>query len=120
MAVGTTSNYKDPRLLQHMLYQAATDWAQRFADDQGHGIVDTGRLSWDPVVVSVTPTGKPDRVEIADCVDDSHWLQVYKATGKLVNHTPGGRHRTETAVTYVDLTHSWMVTEQVHGVVGSC
>ncbi len=39
IAAGATSDFKDPRLASHMLYQPLTDWMQLFADDSGRGIV---------------------------------------------------------------------------------
>jgi hypothetical protein len=120
IAVAAISDFKDPRLIQHMMGQPLTDWAQQFADSKRDGVVSAGRPTWSPEVVSVTPADKPNRVEIADCVDDSHWPHVYKATGKLVDNVPGGRHRSEAAVTFDPVSQRWMVTQQVHGTVGSC
>jgi hypothetical protein len=106
--------------MQHMLYQPLTDWAQQFADSKRDGVVSAGQPTWSPEVVSVTPAVKPNRVEIADCVDATHWLQVHAASGKPVDDVPGGRHRSEAAVTFVSVTQSWMVTQQVYGKAGSC
>ena len=120
IAVAAISDFKDPRLMQHMLYQPLTDWAQQFADSKRDGIVAAGRPTWSPEVVSVTPKDKPNRVEIADCVDATDWLQVHAASGKPVDDVPGGRHRSEAAVTFVAVTQSWMVTQQIYGKAGSC
>ncbi|MFC1437999.1 hypothetical protein ABUW04_06980 [Streptacidiphilus sp. N1-10] len=120
IAVAAISDFKDPRLMQHMLYQPLTDWAQQFADSKRDGVVSAGRPIWSPEVVSVTPAVKPNRVEIADCVDATHWLQVHAASGKPVDDVPGGRHRSEAAVTFVSVTQSWMVTQQIYGKAGSC
>ena len=120
IALGATSDYKNPQMAAHMVYQPLTDWMQQFASDSGHGIVTSGRPTWTPEVVSVTPATDPTHVEIADCLDDSHWLRVYAATGRPVDNIPGGRHRTESIVSFVQLTNSWMVTQQMHGKEGSC
>jgi hypothetical protein len=120
VAVAVISDFKDPRLMQHMLYQPLTDWAQQFADSKRDGVVSAGRPTWNPEVVSVTPADKPTRVEIADCVDDSKWLRIRKTTGKPIDNVPGGRHRSEAAVTFVAVTQSWMVTQQIYGKTGSC
>ncbi len=120
IAVSAISDFMAPRLMAHMLDQPLTDWAQQFATEKRKGIVASGRPVWDPEVVSVSPSGKPDRVEIADCIDSTNWLQVYAATGKPVNNVPGGRHRSEAVATIDPVTGSWLVTQQVYGKVGSC
>ncbi len=50
----------------------------------------------DPRVTSLTPAADPTHATVADCFDDTHWVE-YKTTGGLAKNAPGGR-RTTTAV----------------------
>jgi len=119
-ALGATSDYKNPRMAAHMVAQPLTDWMQQFADNARQGVVDIGRPAWNPEVVSVTPLAQPTRVEVADCIDDSNWTQVYKSSGKQVSGAAGERFRSEAVISFVPLTNSWMVTQEIFGKAGTC
>ena len=119
-ALGATSDYKNPRMAAHMVAQPLTEWMQQFADNARQGVVDIGRPAWHPEVVSVTPPTQPTRVEIADCIDDSNWTQVYESSGEKVNGAAGERFRSEALVRFVPLTNSWMVTQEIFGKAGTC
>jgi hypothetical protein len=66
----------------------------------------------------VTPADAPNRVEVADCLDDTHWLK-YKADGSLADNVPGGRSRSASAIT-LQSNGKWLVTEQITGAEGTC
>jgi hypothetical protein len=118
--LGRTAAYSDPRMAEYMIDQPLTDWTKQFAKDKHNGVVALGQPQLAPRVVSVTPADHPTRVEIADCFDNSHWLQYYSATGKLVDNKPGGRFRTEAAVTLDPRRRGWVVSQQIFGLMGSC
>ncbi|WP_157538075.1 hypothetical protein [Kitasatospora azatica] len=118
MAVSETSDYKNPRLAQHMLGQPLSFWTENVARDQTRGWVGRGRLTWKAKVTSVTPAAAPDRVEVADCLDSTNWVNV-TTDGKPAKDTPGGRHRSASAITRA-ADGSWRVSQQLVGEVGTC
>jgi hypothetical protein len=75
-------------------------------------IVILGDLKIDPKVRALTPTAAPTEASIVDCVNDEKWLQ-HKASGGLVNNTPGGKHRT--TATAKKATDGWKVSRFVIG-----
>ncbi|MDH6579402.1 hypothetical protein [Kitasatospora sp. MAP5-34] len=118
MAAALTADYRNPRLAAHMTGQPLTLWSQTFADEQGKGLVGKGRLVWKARVTSVSPPTAPNRVEVADCLDDTHWLK-YKADGSLADDVPGGRSRSASAIT-LQADGKWAVSEQITGAEGTC
>jgi hypothetical protein len=115
-----TSDWKNPRLGEFMLYQPLTTWSSSFAKDKRRGIIALGRPTWQPRVVSVDPSGRPTRVVISDCLDDSKWLRYYASSQELIDNVPGGRHRTDAAVTFDTTWQRWVVTQQLIRAVGTC
>jgi hypothetical protein len=118
MSVSRTSDYKNPRIAMHMIGQPLNSWTLNVSRDRSRGWVGRGRLTWHPRVTSVTPTESPTRVEVADCLDSTRWVNV-TADGKPTDDTPGGRHRSASAITKT-AGGSWRVSEQLIGDAGTC
>jgi hypothetical protein len=74
-----------------------------------------GTLAMAPSVDAEESTGT--EIHIRDCVDTSLWL-VYRASGGLVDDTPGGPHAT--AATVTDSGGHWMVSTLDIGEVQTC
>lgn len=102
-AVGVTSNYQDPRLAEHMQGQPLSTFRENLAEEQSKGIVGRGAPVLHPQVLSATPTS----VDLADCLDDRAWLEVYASTSKPVDAVPGGLRYVTATVT--DEGGSWKV-----------
>ncbi|MGE7433991.1 hypothetical protein [Kitasatospora sp. NPDC001175] len=118
MAVAQTSAYTDPRIAKHMMGKPLTFWTEQLAKDQSKGKVSKGLLTSKPVVTSVSPQDSPNRVEVTDCLDSSHW-QHFTVDGQLAADAGGGRHRSAAAITK-RWDGSWVVSEQLIGEVGTC
>ena len=71
-----------------------------------------GDLKIDPKVTAATPAEAPTEASIVDCVNDENWLE-YKKSGGLVDHNPGGRHKTTATVKLT--AAGWKVTRFVVG-----
>ncbi|MGF1425030.1 hypothetical protein [Kitasatospora sp. LaBMicrA B282] len=117
-AMAATSDYTNPQLAAHMTGQALSFWTTKLADLRARGLVSHGAPRWSPRVTKVSPEGHPDRVEVADCLDDSAWLK-YKPDGQLADNVPGGRHVAAAAIVSRP-DGAWVVDQQVIGEVGSC
>lgn len=118
--LGATSDWKNPELGRYMTGDVLSSWSTTLAQNKRLGLVLRGSTKDEPRVLSVSPADQPTHVEIADCVDDTRWLQYSAATGKLANNSPGGRHRSEALVTYDAGWQRWLVSQQMIGEVGSC
>ncbi|WP_329562066.1 hypothetical protein [Kitasatospora sp. NBC_01266] len=117
-ALAATSDYKNPRLASHMTGQPLTYWTKALIDQHTKGLVSHGAPVWNPRVTKVTPADQPDRVEVADCLDGTHWLK-YKLDGQLADDVPGGKHISAAAITRQP-DGSWQVDQQLIGAVGTC
>ena len=118
-AAAETADYKNPRLASHMKGQALTLWTQNLADQQAKGLVTRGTLLRNPHVTRAEPAAEPTRVEVSDCLDDSSWLKYKRDGGALADDIPGGRHTSAAAIVRQP-DGSWLVEQQLIGVVGSC
>jgi len=103
-AAGATSNYRDPRLGEHLDGKALLTVSENMAADQAHGIVELGTPVPHPRVITATATA----ATLADCLDDTGWLTYYAATRTLTDNVPGG-HRYVTA-TVTNEHGTWKVT----------
>ncbi len=117
-AVAATSDYKNPRLAAHMTAQALSFWTTTLANQQAKGLVSRGAPQWSPRVTKVIPDEHPDRVEVADCLDDSAWLK-YKPDGTAADDVAGGKHVSAAAIVR-KADGSWVVDQQVIGAIGTC
>ncbi len=112
-----TSDYQSPLLSQHASGNALTIFVQGLARDQLAGIVTKGQPVLDPRVTSLTPSVDPTHATIADCFDDSRWVE-YKVTGGLAKNAPGGRRATTADLVMKDGV--WEVTQIIIGKTGTC
>ena len=112
-----TSDYQSPLLSQHASGNALTIFVQGLARDQLAGIVTKGQPVLDPRVTSLTPSVDPTHATVADCFDDTHWVE-YKVTGGLANNAPGGRRATTADLVMKDGV--WKVTQITIGETGTC
>jgi hypothetical protein len=112
-----TSDYQSPLLSQHASGNALTIFVQGLARDQLAGIVTKGQPVLDPRVTSLTPSVDPTHATVADCFDDTHWVE-YKVTGGLAKNAPGGRRATTADL--VMKVGVWKVTQITIGQTGTC
>lgn len=112
-----TSDYQSPLLPQHASGSALTIFVQGLARDQLAGIVTKGKPVLDPRVTSLTPSVDPTHATVADCFDDTHWVE-YKVTGGLAKNAPGGRRATTADLVMKDGV--WKVTQITIGNTGTC
>ena len=99
-----TSNYTDPRLGDHLAGQAYMTISENMSVDKANGVIALGAPVLHPRVLTAGTTA----VTLADCLDDTHWLEYYASTHKLTNNVPGG-HR-YVAATVTDENGTWKVT----------
>ena len=112
-----TSDFQSPLLSQHASGAALSLLVQGLARDQLHGIVTRGRTIHYPRVTSLSSSGIPTRASIADCFDDTRWLE-YKTSGGLAKNTPGGRRATTADM--VKRAGTWTVSQITVGATGTC
>jgi hypothetical protein len=103
-ALSETSNYTDPRLGDHLDGSAYMTVSENMSVDKAHGVIALGAPILHPRVLAANATA----VSVADCLDDTHWLEYYASTRKLTNNVPGG-HR-YVAATVTDKNGTWKVT----------
>jgi hypothetical protein len=117
VAVAATSDYQNPRLIQHASGAASALIYKSVYLNKSHGVVTLGQPSFAPYVSAATPEENPNRVTIADCADDSKWLN-YTTAGKLQDDVPGGRHFVQSLL----LLESgiWKVDQLAIHPVGTC
>jgi hypothetical protein len=112
-----TSAYQSPLLPQHASGNALTIFVQGLARDQLAGIVTKGQPVLDPRVTSLTPSVDPTHATLADCFDDTHWVE-YKVSGGLANNAPGGLRATTAELVMKDGV--WKVTQITIDKTGTC
>ncbi len=115
---GVTANWQDPRLARYASGTALNTLVTGLHNARNAGLVIKGTLVIHPQVISEQPAANPDQVVIRDCIDDSHWLNYYAATGKLQNNVPGGHRLTEAVVTNV--AGEWTVSRLAVHAEGTC
>ena len=103
-ALSETSDYTDPRLGAHLDGQAYMTVSENMSVDKAHGVIALG----EPVVHPHVLTASATTATLADCLDDTHWLEYYASTRQLTNDVPGG-HR-YIAATVTDENGTWKVT----------
>lgn len=113
-ALSETSNYTDPRLGDHLAGQAYMTISENMSVNKANGIIGLGAPVLHPHVLSASSNA----VTIADCMDDTHWLEYYASTHKLVDNVPGGHRYTTTTVT--EENGIWKVTALDTRGDGSC
>jgi hypothetical protein len=112
-----TSDYQSPLLSQHASESALTIFVQGLARDQLAGIVTKGQPALDPRVTSLSPSVDPTRATVADCFDDTNWVE-YGVTGGLAKNAPEGRRATTADLVMKDGV--WKVTQITIGKTGTC
>ena len=113
-ALDTSSDYTNPRLGDHLAGQAYMTISENMSVNKANGIIGLGAPKLHPRVL----TASSSAVTIADCMDDTHWLEYYASTQKLVDNIPGG-HRYTTA-TVTEENGIWKVTALDTRGDGSC
>ena len=117
VSAARTSDFQSPRLSMHASGDALTLFVQGLARDQLHGIVTKGEPILHPEVTSLSPLGDPTYANVADCFDDTHWLE-YNKSGGLAKNVAGGRRSTMANLDYSDGV--WKVTQLTVGATGTC
>jgi hypothetical protein len=117
VTAAVTSDFQSPLLAQHATGDALTLLVQGLARDQLHGIVTRGVTVHHPAVTSLSPTSDPTHAMVADCFDDTHWIE-YTTDGTRAKNTPGG-HRATTA-DLVKKGGTWKVSQLVIQATGTC
>jgi hypothetical protein len=112
-----TSDFQSPLLAQHATGAALTLLVQGLARDQLHDIVTRGVTVHHPVVTSLSPTTDPTHATVADCFDDTHWIE-YTTDGKRAKNAPGGRRATTADLVKTDNT--WKVSQLTIAATGTC
>lgn len=108
----------DPQLGAHTTDAALDVLTGGLKSIRDRGLVLKGEVALSPRVVRADPVTAPTRVEITDCVDDSHAL-LYKKSGELADDKPGGRR--SATVTVIDTGSGvWKVSVFALQAVGTC
>lgn len=115
-AVSKTSNYRDPTLTRHTSGAALSKLVLTVAAAQAAGVVSKGQPVDNPRVVKLTPLGAPTEAILADCADDSAWLQ-FRNDGTQIPGV-GGRHVVDVQVD--DIDGVWKVTKFAFHAAGTC
>jgi hypothetical protein len=117
VSAARTSDFQSTALSQHATGQALTLFVQGLARDQLHGIVTRGEPEFHPVVTSLSPDRDPTAATVADCFDDTHWVE-YKTSGGLAKNAPGGRRSTTAQL--VKASGTWKVDRLTIMKTGTC
>jgi hypothetical protein len=117
VSAARTSNYQSKLLPQHATGDALSLLVQGLAKDRELGIVTKGQPVLQPSVSSLTPAANPTKASIADCFDNTHWVE-YKTNGTLQKNAPGGRRATTAEL--VPMGGTWKVTELSVRAKGTC
>lgn len=80
------------------------------ADKVGHFSV--GAPALHPIVSAAGSSAAPIRLQLQDCLDDTHWLVHLRRTGALADNKPGGRH--PLIATLTRTAQGWKVTDLVN------
>jgi len=108
--VYTSGSLTNPDLAKYATDKALSNIKVTGAYYQDHGMTVQGEPSLAPRATSVSFAKKPYAVNITDCVDSTHYLEVYRATGKAVHSPAGSRRHVVTAVVGFNGT-SWIVSD---------
>jgi hypothetical protein len=112
---GTTADWRYPGLARYSAGTALATLQSGLRTISREGVVIRGTLTISPSVTTLTG----GQARITDCLNDTHWLNYIRATGKLQNNVPGG-HRVVQAIVTRDHDGHWLVTAlAVHG-EGTC
>lgn len=117
MTAAETSDFQSPLLGQHATGDALTLLVQGLASDQLHDIVTRGVTVHHPVITSLSPSTDPTHAIVADCFDDTRWIE-YTTDGKRAKNTPGGRHATTADLVKMDKT--WKVSQLTIAATDTC
>jgi hypothetical protein len=112
-----TSNDQSPLLPEHASEDALSLLVHGLYLNGLQGIVTKGQPVLHPQVTSLSPATDPTQATIADCFDDTHWLE-YRTSGGLLNKVPGGHHATMAVVQ--DDGGVWKVSALVVQAAGTC
>jgi hypothetical protein len=112
-----TSDFRSPLLAQHTTGDALTLLVQGLEGDQLHDIVTRGVTVHHPVVTSLSPATDPTHATVADCFDDSRWIE-YTVDGKRAKNSPGGRRATTADL--VKTHGTWKVSQLTVAATGTC
>lgn len=112
-----TSDFQSPLLAQHATGDALTLLVQGLARDQLHGIVTRGVTVHHPTVTSLSPASDPTHAVVADCFDDTRWIE-YTTDGKRAKNAPGGSRATTADLVKTDGT--WKVSQLTLAAAGTC
>ena len=77
---------------------------------QQQGTIMQGKPALSPRVTSIELTETPYTANITDCADTTHYIEVYKSSGKPVGKVSGDRHHVTTAVARFN-GKSWVISE---------
>jgi len=111
------ANPDHPALRRYAQGEALKIFVTALFGNQLHKKVVLGEMGTDPKVVGAVPIDGPTSVKIADCLDDTRWLE-HKKSGGLWDNKPGGRRHTTALVTKTKA--GWKVTDIVMQEYGSC
>lgn len=118
VAAGTTDDYQNPKLGQHLTGDAASYWVGAMRVDLTKGAVAHGEPKLlSPVVSRVVPSATSPQAVVDDCVDVSSW-RLFTTDGSRYDNDPGGRHKAEALV--VSSGGVWKVSEFAWSAVGTC
>ncbi|MFI1584773.1 hypothetical protein [Embleya sp. NPDC020630] len=109
-----TSDYQSPDIPRYAADQALGYFVVTTKDNHSKGIVSKG----EPIIAPRVTRETTESVTVADCVDDSTWLNYSATTGKPIDDVPGGHHRGEAVVT--KSPDGWKVTHLTLEGVGTC
>jgi hypothetical protein len=112
-----TSNFQSELLPKHASGSTLTLLVQGLAKDQEQNIVTRGTPIIDPKVTSLAPAQDPKRASIADCFDNTHWIEYKTAGGRAKNSAPG-RRATTAVLERIDGT--WKVAQLTILATGTC
>jgi len=117
VSAARTSDFQSPRLSEHATGQTLTLFVQGLARDRLDGIVTRGTPALHPVVTSLSPERDPSHATVADCFDDTRWLE-YQTSGKPAKNPPIGRRSTTAQL--VKTSGTWKVDQLTIGKTGTC
>jgi hypothetical protein len=112
-----TSDFQSTLLPLHATGAALTLFVRGLARDRLHAIVTRGITTHRPRVTSLSPPADPDRATVADCFDDTQWIE-YTTSGAKAKNTPGGKRATTAEL--VKTSGTWKVSQITIGATGTC
>lgn len=117
-AVEDSGNYRDTRLERHIAGNLLMTVSEYDYIEETQGVASRGAPVLHPRVSAVNLHGSPPTVTIVDCIDFSHFVQYYAATGKPYGAAQSGLSTNTSTMTL--MKGSWMMTSAVTGADGSC